>query len=116
MVPCTVPSLAASPLPMVPRTSTCPGTCPGTSLANGKRFMTFRLHRGDLPDGLTFKGAVAIDTETLGLNPHRDRLCLVQISSGDGTADLVQILPGQTRAPNLEALFKDRSVLKLFHF
>ncbi len=78
--------------------------------------MTFRLHRGDLPDGLSFKGAVAIDTETLGLNPHRDRLCLVQISSGDGTADLVQILPGQTRAPNLEALFRDRSVLKLFHF
>jgi ribonuclease D len=78
--------------------------------------MTFRLHRGDLPDGLTFTGAVAVDTETLGLNPHRDRLCLVQISSGDGTADLVQILPGQTRAPNLEALFRDRSVQKLFHF
>jgi ribonuclease D len=78
--------------------------------------MTFRLHRGDLPDGLTFKGSVAIDTETLGLNPHRDRLCLVQISSGDGTAELVQILPGQTRAPNLEALLADRSVQKLFHF
>jgi ribonuclease D len=78
--------------------------------------MTFRLHRGDLPDGLTFSGAVAIDTETLGLNPHRDRLCLVQLSSGDGTAELVQILPGQTRAPNLEALLRDRSVQKLFHF
>jgi ribonuclease D len=78
--------------------------------------MTFRLHRGDLPDGMTFKGAVAIDTETLGLNPHRDRLCLVQISSGDGTAELVQILPGQTRAPNLEALLADRSIQKLFHF
>lgn len=78
--------------------------------------MTFRLYRGDLPDGLTFTGAVAIDTETLGLNPHRDRLCLVQISSGDGTAELVQILPGQTRAPNLEALLSDRSVQKLFHF
>lgn len=78
--------------------------------------MTFRLYRGDLPDGLTFEGSVAIDTETLGLNPHRDRLCLVQISSGDGTAHLVQILPGQTRAPNLEALLKDRSVTKLFHF
>ncbi|MDX6804571.1 ribonuclease D [Terrihabitans rhizophilus] len=78
--------------------------------------MTFRLHRGDLPDGLTFSGAVAIDTETLGLKPHRDRLCLVQISGGDGNAELVQILPGQTRAPNLEALLRDRSVQKLFHF
>jgi ribonuclease D len=78
--------------------------------------MSFRLHRGDLPDGLTFSGAVAVDTETLGLNPHRDRLCLVQLSSGDGTAELVQILPGQTRAPNLEALLRDRSVQKLFHF
>jgi ribonuclease D len=78
--------------------------------------MTFRLHRGDLPDGLTFSGAVAIDTETLGLKPHRDRLCLVQISGGDGNSELVQILPGQTRAPNLEALLRDRSVQKLFHF
>ena len=78
--------------------------------------MSFRLHRGDLPDGLTFSGAVAIDTETLGLNPHRDRLCLVQLSSGDGNAELVQIAPGQTRAPNLEALLRDRSVQKLFHF
>ena len=53
--------------------------------------MNFRLHRGDLPDGLTFAGSVAVDTETLGLNPQRDRLCLVQLSSGDGTAELVQI-------------------------
>ncbi|MGQ4274623.1 ribonuclease D [Terrihabitans sp. B22-R8] len=78
--------------------------------------MTLRLHRGDLPDGLTFTGSVAIDTETLGLNPHRDRLCLVQLSSGDGNAELVQIMPGQNRAPNLEALLRDRSVQKLFHF
>lgn len=78
--------------------------------------MTFQLHQGDLPDGLTFSGAVAIDTETLGLNPHRDRLCLVQVSSGDGTAHLVQILPGQNQAPNLQALLADRSVTKLFHF
>ncbi|MFC5067571.1 ribonuclease D [Flaviflagellibacter deserti] len=78
--------------------------------------MTFRLHRGDLPDGLTFSGSVAIDTETLGLNHNRDRLCLVQISGGDGTAELVQIVPGQNRAPNLEALLRDRSVQKLFHF
>src|SRR5690349_17104164 len=61
--------------------------------------MGFRLHRGDLPDDITFSGAVAIDTETMGLNPHRDRLCLVQISGGDGNAELVQIQPGQTSAP-----------------
>ena len=78
--------------------------------------MTFRLHRGDLPEGLTFTGSVAIDTETLGLNPHRDRLCLVQLSTGDGTAELVQIAQGQTRAPNLEALLRDRAVQKIFHY
>ena len=78
--------------------------------------MNFRLHRGDLPDGVAFSGAVAIDTETLGLNPHRDRLCLVQLSSGDGTAELVQILPGQPSPPNLVRLLRDKSVTKLFHF
>ncbi|GGE32519.1 3'-5' exonuclease [Agaricicola taiwanensis] len=78
--------------------------------------MTIRLHQGDLPDGLTFSGAVAIDTETLGLNPHRDRLCLVQLSAGDGTAELVQIRPGQSMPKNLIALLRDRSILKLFHF
>lgn len=78
--------------------------------------MTIRLHRGDLPDGYQAGSAVAIDTETLGLNPNRDRLCLVQMSTGDGSADLVQIAPGQNRAPNLEKVLRDRSVLKLFHF
>lgn len=78
--------------------------------------MTIRLHRGDLPDSYQAGSAVAIDTETLGLNPNRDRLCLVQMSTGDGTADLVQIAPGQNRAPNLEKVLRDRSVLKLFHF
>jgi ribonuclease D len=78
--------------------------------------MTIRLHRGDLPDGYAAGSSVAIDTETLGLNPNRDRLCLVQLSAGDGDADLVQISPGQGGAPNLERLLKDRSVLKLFHF
>ena len=78
--------------------------------------MTIRLHRGDLPDGYDAGGSVAIDTETLGLNPNRDRLCLVQISTGDGSADLVQILPGQTSAPNLERVLRDRSAQKLFHF
>ncbi|HVV93561.1 MAG TPA: ribonuclease H-like domain-containing protein [Hyphomicrobiales bacterium] len=78
--------------------------------------MTIRLHRGDLPDDVSFAGAVAIDTETLGLNPHRDRLCLVQLSGGDGNAELVQIRPGQTSAPNLERVLRDRAVAKLFHF
>jgi ribonuclease D len=78
--------------------------------------MTIRLHQGDLPDGADLGPVVAIDTETLGLNPHRDRLCLVQLSGGDGDADLVRIAPGQTRAPNLEALLANPNVLKLFHF
>ena len=78
--------------------------------------MTIRLHRGDLPDDHKLGPVVAIDTETLGLNPHRDRLCLVQLSSGDGSADLVQIAADQTRAPNLEKLLADPHVLKLFHF
>ena len=78
--------------------------------------MTVRLHQGDLPDGLDLGSAVAIDTETLGLNPHRDRLCLVQLSRGDGDAELVQIVRGQKRAPNLERLLADPKVLKIFHF
>ena len=78
--------------------------------------MTIRLHLGDLPSAVAPSPIVAIDTETLGLNPHRDRLCVVQLSFGDGDADLVQIARGQTRAPNLEALLADPKVLKLFHF
>ncbi|HVB89511.1 MAG TPA: ribonuclease D [Beijerinckiaceae bacterium] len=78
--------------------------------------MTTRVHQGDLPDLAGFENAVAVDTETLGLNVHRDRLCLVQVSRGDGAADLVQIAPGQRRAPNLERLLTDPSVVKLFHF
>jgi ribonuclease D len=78
--------------------------------------MTIRLHKGDLPDQIRYSGAVAIDTETLGLNPHRDRLCLVQLSAGDGTADLVQIAAGQREAPNLARLLADPGVTKLFHF
>jgi ribonuclease D len=78
--------------------------------------MTIRLHKGDLPDGLDLGPVVAIDTETLGLNPHRDRLCVVQLSSGGGDADLVQIAQGQRHAPNLTRLFADPKVLKLFHF
>jgi len=76
-----------------------------------------RFHKNDLPDlGHYDVEAVAIDTETLGLNPHRDRLCVVQISPGDGTADVVQIAPGQRRAPNLVTLLKNRRITKLFHF
>lgn len=78
--------------------------------------MTTRLHQGDLPNGSPLAPIVAIDTETLGLNPHRDRLCLVQLSWGNGDADLVQIMKGQTQAPHLQKLLGDHSVLKLFHF
>jgi ribonuclease D len=78
--------------------------------------MTIRFHRGDLPDGADFGQSVAIDTETLGLVPRRDRLCVVQLSRGDGTADVVQIAAGQTRAPNIEKLLADPAVTKIFHF
>jgi ribonuclease D len=74
------------------------------------------LHARDLPDGLDLGPVVAIDCETMGLNPHRDRLCLVQLSAGDGVAHLVQIAPDQTEAPNLVRLLADPAVLKLFHF
>lgn len=78
--------------------------------------MTNHLYQGDLPDTLDLGPVVAIDCETMGLNPHRDRLCVVQLSSGDGDAHLVQIAKGQTSAPNLERLLTDPQVLKLFHF
>ena len=79
--------------------------------------MTIRLPRGDLPDLSHYQtGAVAIDTETMGLDPHRDRLCVVQLSPGDGSADLVQIPAGKAVAPNLAKLLADTRILKLFHF
>ena len=79
--------------------------------------MAQHLHRGDLPPGLTFGDAVAIDTETMGLNPHRDRLCLVQLSRGDGDCHLVQFPPGELiDAPYLAKLLTDETVLKIFHF
>ena len=78
--------------------------------------MTIRIHKGDLPAGVRFGEAVAIDTETLGLNPLRDRLCLVQLSAGDGNAEIVQIAAGQTSAPNLTRLLADRAVTKIFHY
>ena len=78
--------------------------------------MTHHLYPNDLPDGLDLGPVVAIDTETMGLDPRRDRLCLVQLSGGDGVAHLVQIAPGQTTAPNLVRMLADPKVLKLFHF
>ncbi|WP_031337892.1 ribonuclease D [Rhodopseudomonas sp. B29] len=78
--------------------------------------MTIRLHRGDLPDLTRYTTSVAIDTETMGLHPHRDRLCVVQLSNGDGSADVVQIPKGIPDAPNLKKLLGDPNVVKIFHF
>lgn len=78
--------------------------------------MAITLHKGDLPDGLTFGDSVAVDTETMGLNPNRDPLCLVQLSAGDGNAHLVQLDRNTYNAPNLRALMGNEKVLKIFHF
>jgi len=78
--------------------------------------MAVELYQGDLPDGLRFGSAVAVDTETMGLNPHRDRLCLVQLSAGDGDAHIVRFTAGQYAAPRLKALLADPAILKIFHF
>ena len=78
--------------------------------------MTIRLHRGDLPDLSRYTNSVAIDTETMGLHPHRDRLCVVQLSSGDGTADVVQVPQQPGDLPNLKALLVDPKITKIFHF
>jgi ribonuclease D len=78
--------------------------------------MAITLHKGDLPDGLLFGDIVAVDSETMGLDPHRDRLCLVQLSRGDGDAHLVQFTQGYDDAPNLLKLLTDPAITKLFHF
>ena len=78
--------------------------------------MTVRLHRGDLPNLNGYSGSVAIDTETMGLDHSRDRLCVVQLSPGDGSADVVQIAAGQSDAPHLKRLLADPAILKIFHF
>jgi ribonuclease D len=78
--------------------------------------MAVELSQGDLPEGVRFGAAVAVDTETMGLNPHRDRLCLVQLSGGNGDAHIVRLPLGQYEAPRLKALMADPSVLKIFHF
>jgi ribonuclease D len=75
-----------------------------------------KLHKGDLPEGLDLGPLVAVDTETLGLNPQRDRLCLVQLSNGNGEAHLVQFERGKYQAPNLKRLLRDRKTTKLYHF
>ena len=81
-----------------------------------KKPSAIELHKGDLPAGLTFPDGVAIDTETQGLNPHRDRLCVAQLSGGDGVCHLVQFADGEYEAPNLRRLLTDRDVVKIFHF
>lgn len=78
--------------------------------------MSIAVHQGDLPDNIDFGSSVAVDTETLGLNPKRDRLCLVQLSSGDGTAHIVQLKKDEYDAPNLKKLMTNQDILKIFHF
>src|SRR5271166_35454 len=88
-----------------------------TASPRREQLMTIRLHRGDLPDLSHYQvGAVAIDTETMGLDPHRDRLCVVQLSPGDGSADVVQIPKDHAEAPNLKALLGNPDITKIFHF
>ena len=81
-----------------------------------EKSLTIRLHQGDLPNLDLYTGDIAIDTEALGLNNHRDRLCVVQLSPGDGSADVVQIAKGQNKAPNLVELLSDPTKTKIFHF
>jgi ribonuclease D len=92
------------------------GRNPGAEFQDMSTPVAIHLHQSDLPDGLTLGPVVAIDTETMGLDPRRDRLCVVQLSDGSGDAHLVQIAKGQTRAPNLERLLTDPKTLKLFHY
>lgn len=101
--------LCSGSVPLLGTTPLGPGVDEGADV-------TIHLHSNDLPDGLDLGSSVAIDCETMGLVPHRDRLCLVQLSAGDGTVHLVQIEKGQSAAPNLAALLTDPDVLKLFHF
>ncbi len=89
---------------------------PGADPFDLPGLMTINFHKGDLPDGLSFGDSVAIDTETLGLVPYRDRLCVVQLSRGNGSAEVVQIAAGQTAAPNLVRLLADPNVTKIFHY
>lgn len=78
--------------------------------------MAIHLHKNDLPEGLSFTGSIAVDTETLGLKPSRDRLCLVQLSAGDGEVHIVQFDADTYDAPNLKAVLNDRQLVKIFHY
>ena len=78
--------------------------------------MAIHLHKNDLPEGVSFSGAIAVDTETLGLKPSRDRLCLVQLSAGDGEVHIVQLDGENYDAPNLKVVLGDRSLVKIFHY
>ena len=89
---------------------------PGPVNSVERQAVTTRVHEGDLPDLSRYRASVAVDTEAMGLNPWRDRLCVVQLSPGDGTVDVVRIAQGQRSAPNLALLFTDPSVLKIFHY
>jgi ribonuclease D len=94
---------------------------PGASFARRVRsteagLATIRVHEGDLPDLSAYRGSVAVDTEAMGLKPHRDRLCVVQLSPGDGSVDVVRVAQGQREAPNLARLFANPGVLKILHY
>ena len=106
----------AGPLAFKPGVDPLPRRVYPRQALSAEASLTIYLHKTDLPDGLDLGPIVAIDTETMGLDPRRDRLCVVQLSAGDGHAHLVQIARGQTRAPNLERLLTNPDVLKLFHF
>src|ERR1700741_187027 len=93
-----------------------PGDVARGPAAARKTDLKISLHKGDLPDGLNLGASVAIDTETLGLNPNRDRLCLVQLSAGDNTCHIVQFGKGAYNAPNLIRMLNDPAVTKLYHF
>ena len=92
------------------------GDLPGGVLTEGGTLTTIRVHDGDLHDLSRYREVAAVDTETMGLKPGRDRLCLVQLSPGDGTVDMVKIAQGQTRAPNLGLLLTDPDIVKVFHY
>jgi ribonuclease D len=97
-------------------TDFCSGMAAAKTVGHKGKDMTNHLYKNDLPDGLDLGPIVAIDCETMGLNPHRDRLCVVQLSGGDGHAHIVQIDKNQKTAPNLAALLENPDILKLFHF
>jgi ribonuclease D len=101
---------------LFPPVTHSPQSLPSFKQQKESTLTTIRQHEGDLPDISLYRESAAVDTEAMGLKPGRDRLCLVQLSPGDGTVDIVRIAQAQTRAPNLERLLSDPAVLKIFHF